>query len=409
MKNIAKAIMNTSKKTVYILEAQSLTALTTARAMQRHYNCVGIYLEGCESFSSLLSNSWDELISIPDLGTATIAILKSIGKGYIEKYHEKPVLLTATDDGVIFLSEHQYELADYFVIPIPEKETVDILMDKSLFYRWAEQHQLPIIATKLCEDDSMLSEVIATFPLPFILKPKVRMHLWNTHFPQEKILTVTNEADRAKLLLERLGLLKGMGGIIVQKLIPGGDENIYFVLAAFNMDGNMSNLFGGQKLAQWPPKGGSTLVCVEHDNPSLLRLARELFDLLPMKGLASVEYKKCAETGVFYIIEPTVGRCDHQSLVAEYSKVNLVVEFLTIILGNDKSSIPFSLVKHKHRVWIDEICFVRLLRSDFKLALHVMGLIGYANVWKLRPLLFRFTDMKPFLRSLFNLLGIFRK
>lgn len=401
--------MNTSKKTVYILEAQSLTALTTARAIQRHCNCIGIYLEGCESFSSLLSSAWDALIPVKDLSTNTIAVLTSIGKEHVEKYHEKPVLLTATDDGVLFLSEHQTLLADAFILPIPEKETVDTLMDKSLFYQWAEKHQLPIIATTLCEDDDLLKDTIARFPLPFILKPKVRMHLWNTRFSQEKILTIATEQDRKKLLAERLELLKGMGGIIVQKLIPGGDENIYFVLVAFDMNGSLSGSFGGQKLAQWPPKGGSTLVCVKHDDPSLLKLANDLFDLLPMKGLASVEYKKCAETGVFYIIEPTVGRCDHQSLLAEYSKANIVIEFLDAVTGVDKPLLSSSPGKYKHRVWIDEISFARLLRSDFKLALYVFSIIGYANVWRLRPLLFRFTDIKPFLRSLLNLLGLVRK
>lgn len=398
--------MSALKKTIYILDAQSLTALTTARAIQGHYNCVGIYLKGCENYSSLLSKAWGKLIPIVDLSVTALDGLIEIAKSHILLYQERPVLLTATDDGVLFLSEHEKILSEFYIIPIPEAETVNTLMDKSLFYRWAEEHRLPIIHTKLCEHDDKLSQLIAEFPLPFILKPKVRMHLWNTHFPQEKILTITTEDERKKLLAGRLELLKGMGGIIVQKLIPGGDENIYFVLVAFDMVGNLAGSFAGQKLAQWPPKGGSTLVCVKSDDPELSKLAHSMFNLLPMRGLASVEYKKCAETGIFYIIEPTVGRCDHQSLLAEYSNFNLVVHFLNLISGSELLS---SAINIKHRVWIDEISFVRLVRADFKLALHVIGLIGYSNLWRLRPLLFRFFDSKPFMRSFFNLLGVFKK
>jgi D-aspartate ligase len=398
--------MNPLKKTIYILDAQSLTALTTARAIEGSFNCVGIHLKGCENYSSLLSKSWSQLIPIVDLSIAALNVLIEIAKSHALLYQEKPILLTATDDGVLFLSEHEKTLSEFYIIPIPDVTTLNTLMDKSLFYQWAAEHNLPIVKTALCENDDDLHTLISNFPLPFILKPKVRMHLWNTRFPQEKILTITTEDERKTLLAGRLDLLKEMGGIIVQKLIPGGDENIYFVLVAFDMAGRLSGSFSGQKLAQWPPKGGSTLVCVKCDDPALAVLANNMFGLLPMRGLASVEYKKCAETGVFYIIEPTVGRCDHQSLLAEYSNVNLVVQFLNSLL--ELESLPSASIA-KHRVWIDEISFVRLMRADIKLALHVMHLIGYANLWRLRPLLFRLFDIKPFARSFFNLVGVFKK
>lgn len=398
--------MSSLKKTIYILDAQSLTALTTARAIQGQFDCVGIYLKGCEGYSSLLSKSWSKLIPIVELSETALNVLIDTAKSHFLLYQEKPILLTATDDGVLFLSEHEKKLSEFYTIPIPEAKTLNTLMDKSLFYQWAAEHSLPIVKTILCEQDNELLELVSTFPLPFIVKPKVRMHLWNTRFPQEKILTITTDNERKALLTERLELLKGMGGIIIQKLIPGGDDNIYFVLVAFDMAGRLSGSFAGQKLAQWPPKGGSTLVCVKHTDPSLTALANEMFGLLPMRGLASVEYKKCAETGVFYIIEPTVGRCDHQSLLAEYSNFNLVVDFLHSL---SEPALLSSTRPTKHRVWIDEISFVRLMRSDIKLALHVVRLIGYANLWRVRPLLFRFFDIKPFMRSFFNLLGVFKK
>lgn len=399
--------MHSSKKRVYILDAQSLTALTTARAIQGEYDCVGIYLKGCESYSSILSKVWNELIPVSDLSAETVNLLIVLAEDHTQRFGEKPLLLTATDDGVLFLSENEKALSAFYSIPIPEQKAVNTLMDKSLFYQWAEEHQLPIINTRLCETQIDLIQSIKTFPLPFILKPKVRMHLWNLRFPQEKIITITTEDQREKLLADRINLFSEMGGMIIQKLIPGGDENIYFVLVAFDMNGNLKGSFAGQKLAQWPPRGGSTLVCVGSKNPVLTTLANEMFALLPMKGLASVEYKQCSETGNFYIIEPTVGRCDHQSLIAEYCNYHLVLALVDSVLNPTANKIT----KHTEvkRIWIDEISFVRLLRSDIKLALHVISLMGYINLWRLRPLLFRMFDAKPFVKSLSNLLGLGKK
>src|SRR5690606_8315002 len=123
---------------------------------------------------------------------------------------------------------------------------------------------------------------------------------------------------------------------------------------------------------------GSTLVCIPCVNTYLEALTREIFGKLKMRGLASIEYKKCEITGNFYIIEPTVGRCDHQSLVAEYCGVDLVLSLIDSTRNPESN--PQLDLPIKSRVWVDEIAFLRLIKLSRKIAFNVASLIGLRNL-----------------------------
>src|SRR5690606_16393997 len=195
---------------------------------------------------------------------------------------------------------------------------------------------------------------------------------WNRLFPNEKIIVISSPDEKKNLIEKRLTALSGIDGIIIQNLIHGGDEAIYFVLAAMDMNGKIVASFSGRKLAQWPLNNGSTLVCVPYENPELESITSTLFSKLKMRGLASVEYKRCERTGSFYIIEPTVGRCDHQSLIAEYCGVNLVSTLINSIGNPHFKNKPLSI--KKYRVWLDEIAFLRLVKLSLKATFRVIRL-----------------------------------
>lgn len=404
--NHQESMINSGKPVVFIIEAQSLTALTTIRAIGDRGYCIGFYTGGFEKSSALHSKNWNALIALESLNKEAVEKIISIGKQAAIRFKRKPILMTATDDGVLFLSSFYHRFSQIFDVPIPDANDVKLLMHKSLFYKWAEKNSFPIAKTIICDDYQSICAAIDTFDLPFILKPKVRDEEWNRLFPNEKIIVISSPDEKKNLIEKRLTALSGIDGIIIQNLIHGGDEAIYFVLAAIDMNGKIVASFSGRKLAQWPLNNGSTLVCVPYENPELESITSTLFSKLRMRGLASVEYKRCERTGNFYIIEPTVGRCDHQSLIAEYCGVNLVSTLINTIGNPHFKNKPLSI--KKYRVWLDEIAFLRLVKLSLKATFRVIRLIQFKNLIRVRPLLFRWADKSPFICSISSLLG-FRK
>lgn len=380
---------------IFIIDAQSLTALTIVKAINRRYPCVGFYRVDFVDQPALSSNYWDELIATKNLDQDLLAQLIALGKTSNQKGLAKPLILTATDDGVIFLSQYRDLLNEFFHLPVPELETVNRLMDKSSFYRWAEEHGFPVVKTTLCENNSEFTQEAMQFNLPFIVKPKVRGDLWNDIFPSEKILIIDTEQKRNNLLGKESFPIEAFGGLLLQALIPGGDENVHFVLGAYDKHSRCIANFSGRKLAQWPPNGGSTLVCEKNDNAFLLDLTNSIFSHFEMAGLCSMEYKQNSENDNFYIIEPTVGRCDYQSLIAEYCGVKLVTQVIDTYYGISQAK-----CKHRRRIWMDEFSLLRQLKMDAKTVIRIINLIGIFNIWRIRFLLFTWVDLKPFIKML---------
>src|SRR5690606_3650100 len=167
-------MIDSGKPVVFIIEAQSLTALTTLRAIGDRGYCIGFYTGSFEKSSALQSKSWNALIALEDLNEEAVEKIIAIGNHAAASSGRKPILMTATDDGVLFLSSFHNQFSEVFDVPIPDANDVKILMHKSLFYKWAEKNSFPIVKTMICDDYQSLCTGIDSFERPIILKPKVR-------------------------------------------------------------------------------------------------------------------------------------------------------------------------------------------------------------------------------------------
>jgi predicted ATP-grasp superfamily ATP-dependent carboligase len=105
--------------------------------------------------------------------------------------------------------------------------------------------------------------------------------------------------------------------------VPGGDDQVYFTLQYCDEKGTTLARFTGRKLRQWRPHCGGTASCEPAGAPELEERAAAFFEGVGMAGLCSVEYKRDHRDGAFYMIEPTVGRTDWQSAIADLNGVPL--------------------------------------------------------------------------------------
>ncbi len=300
--------------TVLVFGAQHPTGLMTARSLR---GC-GAEIIGLAFGDSpcLRSSIWSSLIILEQNPEALLQAVRKIA----EERSGSVLLLPAGDESVKILSDHRYELPPSCILVLPESATVDLLLDKSRFYSWAEAHGFSVPKTLEVTCFPELDAVIKEIGYPLLLKPLYRDTVWEQKFPDNKVFILETAADSEQLPRNLFAVAPVM---LAQQWIPGTDADVYFCLVCYDQQGKLINHFCGRKLMQWPPLGGSTAVAISDKKEKSRELTQAIFDTVGYQGLGSVEYKKDPRNGKLYIMEPTVGRNDFQSYLAVTGNVNL--------------------------------------------------------------------------------------
>src|ERR1041385_5800923 len=155
--------------------------------------------------------------------------------------------------------------------------------------------------------------------------------------------------------------------------------------------------FTGRKLSIWPPGVGTTASCMAapeaHDE--LHRLTEAFFAATSFVGMGSMEFKRDARTGEFFMIEPTVGRVDWQEEVGTLNGVNIP---LAAYLHEIGAPVP-APVSTAPIIWRDRARHWKATRVNPAAAVWRPGI-------QVRDAYWRFTDPVP---ALFHALTAFMR
>ncbi|MGY8635131.1 hypothetical protein RAD15_21885 [Bradyrhizobium sp. 14AA] len=246
-------------------------------------------------------------------GPAFIAFLRDLQR----RIGEPPFLAITDELALLTISEHRKELERLYRFRLPAHETVLMLHDKARFHENSRLHGWPVPNGVVVQSLSEVPRIAALCP-PMILKPADKRHFHAGHAP--RLITAVNTAD-AIAAVKRL--LPQVGEVLVQEIVAGPDDNIFFCLFYRGRDRETLGMFTGRKLASTPQGTGSTAFCTAAANKELERTTIGILDQLNYFGFGSIEYKQDARSGRFLIIEPTVGRTDWQEEVATLAGVNI--------------------------------------------------------------------------------------
>lgn len=378
---------------VLINGADTITGYNAARALRN----TGLSVYGqAENIHSpyCKSNIWMRIYH----SSFTIKELKSISNDI--KKHEpsrgfNPVLVLSQDDAVTCVLENRKEFYKYYRLQLPESEVALRLMDKTKFHKWALENNILVPRSIIFTDFKSVEERMRSLQFPIIIKPLVRGVKWDEKFPNKKALEINTYNE----LLKTPDKLKSLNEkMIAQEWIPGGDENIYFVLANINSQGK-GEYFCGRKLLQWPPFLGSTAICVGIDDDRLKVLGSTILKRSGLKGLGSIEFKLHAVTSEYYVTEPTVGRNDFQSYIAVASGKNLILNY---VLANQ----GYLYLESNHKctsMWVDGSGTIRSLLSGkghYQRLLIAKIYISRLAHFRLHFACFSMSDLRPFVYSM---------
>ena len=317
------------------------------------------------------TNVCDEILFVNTRNDELIDELLRLGS----TLSQKAVLFPCEDANVRLVSRHRDRLRQYFHIALPPADVVEMLMDKTRFYAYAQDHGLPIPPTYFLRSREDLVAACESLTFPAILKPSnSATRLWekNCMFSAFKV----DNFEELNTVFTRYREFTDV--LILQEWIAGPDSNLYSCNCYIDANGEPVETFVARKVRQWPPHIGKSSLGVECRSDEVLHETLRLFGDVGYRGLGYVEFKLDERHGRQFMVEPNVGRPTGRSAIAEAGGVELLFTMYCDLLGRP---LPEDRVqRYGTAKWIH-------LRRDFQSALYYwrrreLTLREWARSWR---------------------------
>jgi predicted ATP-grasp superfamily ATP-dependent carboligase len=202
------------------------------------------------------------------------------------------------DMAMVFVARHKKELEEYYRVPGPSWEVVQLAWDKRLAYQLAERVGIPIPKTFYPCDVDELECLNVEFPA--IIKPAIRDHLLEK--TGKKAVLVGNRAQLVQEYLKVTTVLDS-SEIMVQEFIPGGADNLYSFGSLFR-DGQVLGNVIARRARQYPPDFGRNTTYAETVYvPELEEMATRLLSAMAYYGVSEVEFMWDPRDGKYKFVE----------------------------------------------------------------------------------------------------------
>ena len=231
------------------------------------------------------------------------------------------VLYPCTDASVLLVSRNREVLQQHYHVALPEPETLEMLMDKTSFFRFAREHGLPVPATFFLRTRAEAIAASKQIPFPCVMKPGFKTSNWERNAAGAKAYLLSSSQEFLTAY-DRCGTWAE--SIVAQEWVRGPDSDLYSCNCYFDDRSKPIVTFVARKLRQNPPILGVSASGEECRNDTVLKQTVELFRKVRLRGLGYLEMKRDAHSGQYRIIEPNIGRPTGRSAIAEMGGVPLI-------------------------------------------------------------------------------------
>jgi D-aspartate ligase len=207
------------------------------------------------------------------------------------------VVIPAHDDFVASVSRHAVRLEPFFTLPVCRWDAMRQLADKQLQVRAAWGAAVDTPATAFIHSAADLESAAASVGYPAVLK--ATMHLAFFRRLGVKLLVV----DSADALLASYARVVDLGPLILQEVIPGGDDTIWISATYHDADCQPLAVFTGRKLRQHPVGFGSARVAESRWSDEVANVTLRLLARLRYRGVSDVEFKRDPRDGRLKFME----------------------------------------------------------------------------------------------------------
>lgn len=308
-----------------VIDLDEINGLQTSRILaQRGVPVIGIAKD--PEHYACRTNSCERIIFADTKNEELIQVLEMLGP----KLDQKAVLFPCEDISVLLISQNRKLLQNWYHIALPEADVVEMMVNKTSFYDYAQKEGFPIPKTFYIHNKEELEQAVRGLTFPSVIKPPTSATKeWEKNC-KLKGYKVDNSEELFKMY-DRCEPWADM--LVVQDWVEGPESNLFSCNCYFNADSKPLVTFVARKLRQWPPITGESCLGEEVRDDNVLELTVQLYKSINHYGLGYLEIKKNERSGEYFIIEPNIGRPTGRSAIAEAGGVELVYTMYCDVLG----------------------------------------------------------------------------
>ena len=277
-----------------------LTGLGIARTLGSHG--INIYLVVDQKDEAIYSNCFKKTFIVPEF-RYNRELLKDLLKGCSKSLSRRTVVYPTSDLDALNLSELKDELSDDYHFVVGDKKPVEILVNKSMFYRMLDSEGISHPVTYFAEDIEDVKRIAKKIAYPAFIRPSITQ-IFNRVFGARRkgfIVYSPRELMEYYRLATRYGV-----DVMFQEIIPGPPSNSYQLEGYYNNNNLPTVLFARQRLRIWPLDFGNTTLCISIPISRLRekkRMINKFLKQIGYQGLMSAEFKKDARDGILKFLE----------------------------------------------------------------------------------------------------------
>jgi D-aspartate ligase len=235
---------------------------------------------------------------LADDPAALVQLLIAYGK----KLGGRPVLLPTGDVHALLLAKHATELRPHYRLWQLPYDNLGRIVNKTTLYQAACNAGTPIIPSLSTPTVAEVTEWSQRHPGPYLLKPSYD-GIGTCKLRAKNLMLATREQ------LVNHVRAHGSEALVIQRMIRGGDGNIFDCYGLCDSTGRVVTLTSHQRLRQFPPDFGTTSLgeipaaLPSRDEQILFAQTEQLFNAVGYHGIFGIEWLREESTGTFYLID----------------------------------------------------------------------------------------------------------
>ena len=221
---------------------------------------------------------------------------------YARKVGNRPVLIPTGDADALLLAKHAAQLRPLYRIWELPHDQLGRIINKTTLYEAAHQAGAPIIPTLSTPTVAEVLEWSAQHNGPYLLKPSYD-GIGTCKLRGKNLLIETRDQ------LISYVRNNGADSLVIQRMIRGGDGNIFDCYGVCDRDGRAVSLTSHRRLRQFPPDFGATsygeipAALPSTDEQFLFTATERLLNAVRFHGIFGIEWLRDVSTGTFYLID----------------------------------------------------------------------------------------------------------
>jgi len=277
----------------------------TGMAVVRSLSAHGIPVVGLSAHRTMygMFTRRARTFSCPDSGEDPEGLLEFLLR-FARELNRRAIIFPTCDHDLILLDRFREQLEPYYALAIAEPFALNACLDKWETYLRALDVDVPAPKSWMITGPEDVERALPDLAFPCLLKPVASYH-WRKagNWKLVGARKACRVSSPEELRLQYAVVARADSRVLLQQLIPGGDESLVVAACYFDRNSNWVAGFNTQKLTQSPPGLGSGSIVQSADLPELFEPTRRLLQYMRFTGMAEVEYKWDCNSKQYMLIE----------------------------------------------------------------------------------------------------------